>query len=88
MRRARLDAPWLDGTDAVPLCEDCEGYDLDILDSGGSVRRSFAGLTSPSAIYSAAQQTADFGAVQSAVRVRVFQISAVVGRGNPKESTI
>ena len=88
VRRARLDAPWLDGTDAVPLCEDREAYDLDILDGAGAVRRTFTGLTSPSTIYTAAQQTTDFGAVQTVVRVRVFQISAAVGRGNPKEAVI
>jgi hypothetical protein len=46
------------------------------------VKRTLA-VTSPAAIYTAAQQIADFGASQAAVSVRVHQMSAVVGRGSP-----
>jgi hypothetical protein len=43
---------------------------------------------SPTVTYTAAQQTADFGSVQSAIAVRVYQLSATVGRGAPLEKTI
>jgi hypothetical protein len=42
----------------------------------------------PAATYTAAEQSADFGAPQAAVAVRVFQISAAVGRGVPREAVL
>jgi hypothetical protein len=38
-------------------------------------------LPQPSIIYSAEQQVTDFGSVQNPIRVRVAQISSIVGRG-------
>jgi len=38
-------------------------------------------LTSPTTTYTAAQQTSDFGGVQSTVYWRVYQLSSVFGRG-------
>lgn len=38
--------------------------------------------------YTAAQQISDFGSVQTAMAVRVYQLSATVGRGAPLEKTI
>jgi hypothetical protein len=51
-----------------------------------SLLRTLTGLTSSSAIYTAAQQTADFGSLQARVRVRVFQLSSTVGRGYPLQA--
>lgn len=42
----------------------------------------------PSTTYSAENQTLDFGSVQGAVRVRVYQISSIVGRGAYCQATI
>lgn len=79
-RRARKNADWVDYVD-VPLDEDAELYDVEIM-NGASVARSFNGLTSPSAIYTAAQQTADWGgSVPATVAVRVYQVSGRYGRG-------
>ncbi len=63
----------------VPLGEDVETYDLDIM-SGSVVMRQLS-VTASTAVYSAAQQLADFGALQSSLTVRVYQKSAVWGRG-------
>ncbi len=52
-----------------------------------AVLRTIA-VTAPSAIYSAANQTTDFGAAQAEVFVRLQQISALVGRGLPAEATL
>lgn len=41
-----------------------------------------------STIYSASQQTEDFGSTQSSLSVRVYQVSAVVGRGFYTSGTI
>lgn len=83
IRRTRFDAPWLDGVDA-PLGEASESYEVDILDAQGAVLRTLA-TDAPTVTYAAADQIADFGAVPLAVKVRVHQLSARVGRGMPAE---
>jgi hypothetical protein len=42
----------------------------------------------PSVLYTAAEQTTDFGAPQSAVEVAIYQLSAAVGRGFPGRVTL
>lgn len=85
-RRSRLGGEWTDYVDA-PLGEDSEEYEVDILD-GGNVVRTIAGLGAPNASYTAAEQTTDLGAPASAIDVRVYQLSAQVGRGHPGEATV
>ena len=65
----------------IPLAEDEELYDVEILD-GNTVKRILS-TTSPSALYSAELQMEDFGAPPTAVTVRVYQVSRVWGRGAP-----
>jgi len=85
IRRSRSGGGWLDGAD-VPLAEEREAYEIDILDGGKPVR-TIAPQT-PQAVYTADQQTADFGAVQNAVKVAIYQLSALVGRGEPWTGTL
>ena len=70
----------------VPLAEDLESYQTDIL-SGSSVVRTLSSTT-PSALYTAAQQIADFGAVQSTLTVKIYQLSPSFGRGTPRLATV
>jgi hypothetical protein len=86
-RRTRLGGEMLDGTGTVPLNEAAEAYEVDVL-NGGTVVRTITGLSSPSATYSAANQTSDFGSPQAAVKVRIYQMSSIVGRGVAKEATV
>jgi Putative phage tail protein len=88
IRRTRIDGEvsWNDGVTEVPLREASESYSIDILDSGVAVRTLSA--SSPTASYSAADQTTDFGSPQSSIGVVVYQISAVVGRGFPSAATV
>ena len=86
VRRTRLGGAWLDYVDA-PLHEASEAYEVDILDAGAVVR-TIAGLTGPTASYTAAEQTTDFGGPQASLDVAVYQISAAVGRGHPGEATL
>jgi hypothetical protein len=79
VRRARMGGDNWDAAE-VPLGEDGERYEIDILD-GASVKRTLT-ATSPGATYAAAEQVADFGAVQSAVSVNIYQLGAVYGRGS------
>jgi hypothetical protein len=85
VRRTRFGGVWADGAD-VPLNEETEIYEIDILDGLSVVRTLSAGT--PSALYTAAEQTADFGAPQPSVSVKVYQLSAAVGRGWPAAATL
>ena len=44
--------------------------------------------TTPTVVYTAAEQTADFGAAQPAYDIRVYQMSATYGRGTPRAATL
>ncbi|MFN8828644.1 MAG: glycoside hydrolase/phage tail family protein [Labrys sp. (in: a-proteobacteria)] len=67
----------------VPLGEEREAYEIEIL-AAGAVKRVLATATS-SALYAAVDEIADFGAPQTELSLRIFQISATVGRGWPAE---
>jgi hypothetical protein len=58
-RRTRVGGELIDGTGEVPLAEDSEQYDLEIL-LGNAVVRVVNGLTSPSYVYTSADQATDF----------------------------
>lgn len=85
IRRDRLSPTLRDGV-PVPMSETTEAYEVDILDGSNVVRTLTSSTTS--AVYTAAQQTEDFGSPPSSVTVRVYQMSSVVGRGTPAEATI
>ncbi len=73
----------------VPLGEESELYDVEILDApGGSVLRTASGLSAPVFDYAAAEQVADFGSTQASLDLRVFQRSATYGRGAPAEAAV
>jgi phage terminase large subunit-like protein len=86
LRGPQFHRVWVDLID-VPLDEDAELYDLDIL-NGVNVVRSFSALTLPSVSYTAAQQITDFGSVQASVSVAVYQLSSRYGRGQEAQATI
>jgi hypothetical protein len=73
----------------VPLAEELEAYEAEILD-GATVKRVLSATTT-SAVYTAAAQTADRGAPLGpgdTLDIRIFQLSALVGRGAPKTVTL
>ena len=86
-RRTRYSENWLVGT--MPLGETSEAYGVDIFTDNtfGTVKRTLASTT-PTVVYSSAQQVADFGANQAAVYLRIYQISGSIGRGIPLQGTI
>lgn len=64
------------------LGETTESYELEIWNPAFSVlRRTVTGLTTPTTTYTAVQQAADSGGVLTTYGIRVFQVSATVGRG-------
>lgn len=73
----------------MPLAEDVESYDVQILD-GAAVKRTLTSNTS-SVLYTAAQQTADWGTPLGSgqtLAIRIFQLSNRLGRGTPAAVTI
>jgi hypothetical protein len=73
----------------VPLGETSEAYEVDVYEDGtfAAVARTLSSSTS-SVSYSASQQEADFGSVQDTLYVKIYQISATVGRGYPLTATL
>ncbi|ALK08994.1 baseplate multidomain protein megatron [Blastochloris viridis] len=69
----------------IPLGEEAEDYDVAILNGEAVVRTTRVGA--PSLVYTAAQQTADFGSQPAALKWRVAQVSRVYGAGQPTEVT-
>jgi hypothetical protein len=85
-RRTRINGDSWELED-VPLAEASELYTLEILDGpGGNVLRTVTGLGAETYLYSAADQTADFGSPQWNVAIRVAQISAAYGAGAAAEA--
>ncbi len=77
------------GAVEVPLVEETEAYEVEIL-NGPTVKRTLT-TSATSVIYTAAQQTADWGALLvpgDSVTVRIFQLSTLVGRGAAKTVTL
>jgi hypothetical protein len=66
---------------------DQDVYDLEIM-NGGSVARTISDNSGRSYVYSAADQTTDFGSPQASVTVRIYHKSASYGRGYVREATI
>jgi len=87
-RRSRLNGGLRDGIGTVPLGEDSEAYEIDILSGpGGTVKRTLTATTT-AVTYNSASITTDFGSPPAALTARVYQISAAIGRGFTKEATV
>lgn len=72
-----------------PLGETYEAYEVEIWDSTYStLKRTITGLSSNICTYTLANQITDFGFFQTTLYVRVFQISAQIGRGYPLQASI
>lgn len=70
----------------LPVMEETESYEVDIM-NGATVVRTIS-ITSETASYTAAQQVTDFGSTQASITVRVYQLSASLGRGYVKEEIL
>jgi hypothetical protein len=71
----------------IPMSESSEAYEIDVYDNGDIVR-TITGLSSESASYTAAQQTADGLTPGDPVHVKIYQVSSEVSRGRPLDATI
>lgn len=74
-----------------PLFEASESYEVDVLDGGGGVKRTITATASAggsvvtplsqTVLYTAADQTADFGSLQANVSLKIYQLNGTLGRG-------
>ena len=85
IRRNRLGGEWRDSV-GVPVSEDTENYEVDIL-NGANVVRTIA-IISQTASYTAAEQSSDGLTPGDPVDVEVYQLSATVGRGFKATATL
>jgi hypothetical protein len=87
-RRNRTNGEWRDGVE-VPMTEASEAYEVDIYSDNTftTVLRTLTNAT-PSVLYSAANQTTDFGSPQSTVYCKIYQMSALIGRGYELKGTL
>ena len=88
-RRSRAPAADSWGGLDVPMAEELEAYEVEIMEDAVVKRVLSTSITS--ALYSAADQIADWGAPLGhgdALTVRIFQLSALVGRGAPRTVTL
>lgn len=81
-RRSRLSSSFLAPGVYPPVGEDTEAYEVDVYFSGspGVVVRTIS-ASLPAAVYTAAQQTADGLTPGDPLELRIYQLSALVGRG-------
>ncbi|MGE4334955.1 MAG: phage tail protein [Pigmentiphaga sp.] len=86
IRRSRYTNSWWVTGVSGPVGEATEAYEADVM-SGSTVKRT---LTSSNGTftYSATDQTTDFGSSQANITLRIYQLSATVGRGYPLEVTL
>ncbi len=86
VRRTRVDGDSWVGLD-VPLGEEIEAYEIDVLE-GGSVKRTLAASTM-STVYTSADQIADFGSGGfSTLNLEISQLSQAFGRGSSRKVTL
>jgi hypothetical protein len=95
VRRVRKNGELQDYSD-VELDQPHERYEVEVWTPGfGALVRTISGLTGPTATYTAAQQTTDFGSPQPAVSVLIYQLGDFKAetttsrmRGYPGEAVI
>jgi hypothetical protein len=87
-RRSRIVDEWRDYVD-IDIGESVEAYEWDVCTDNTYtvVLRTLSATGTNSVLYSAAEQVADFGSVQTTLSFVIYQISASVGRGNPTYRT-
>lgn len=71
-----------------PLSEVSERYETEIRNVADTATLRTIDSTTPLVRYTAAQQVTDFGSVQSTIKVRVYQLSALLGRGYVGAATL
>jgi len=85
IRRTRIGGDSWDVVE-VPLAEENEAYEIDILNGDMPVRTLSS--IEPSLIYPVSEQIQDFGTVQTSLDCIVYQLSTTWGRGAGRTATL
>lgn len=81
-RRDRIGQEWPeDGPEDPPMSEASESYIVSVYDGSWALVREMAPISTGAFSYSAADQTTDFGSVQSNINFGIVQVSATYGDG-------
>ncbi|QXK92104.1 glycoside hydrolase TIM-barrel-like domain-containing protein [Neoehrlichia mikurensis] len=80
IRRARVNIQWLDNID-VPLDEQYEQYDIEIINNIGKIIRILTIANKTTFTYTKSQKIEDFGHSESQIQISIYQLSAIVGKG-------
>lgn len=87
IRRTRVGGEWRDSVDAL-LGETSERYEVDVCTSDfATVKRTLSSIGA-AVMYYGTNQVTDFGANQTTLYLKIYQISATVGRGYPLQVTL
>jgi len=73
---------------SIPLGETAESYEVEIWDSGYTTLKRTLASSTQAVTYTNAQQVTDFGSAQVTLYVKIYQLSATVGRGKPLTASI
>jgi len=73
---------------STPLGEAVEAYEVEIYTAGHTALLRTLTSSTPAVTYASAQQIADFGSAPASIAIKVYQISATVGRGTPLTTTV
>lgn len=88
VRRTRIGGEWRDYVD-VQIGEATLAFDVEVWDSGyTTLLRTISGVNAVTTSYTAADQTTDGITPGDPVYLRIFQISAVIGRGTKLEGSV
>jgi len=87
-RRSRIVDEWRDYVD-IDIGESVESYEWDVCTDNtySTVVRTLSATGTNNVIYTAAEQTADFGSAQTTLSFVIYQMSSTVGRGYPTYRT-
>jgi hypothetical protein len=86
IRRARTGGDNWDANE-IPLSEEIEEYRVEVLGGGGASLRLLTAST-PSLLYAAADEIADFGVAQASLSLRIAQVSRAAGAGRAFEGVV
>ncbi|MDX1901894.1 MAG: phage tail protein [Gammaproteobacteria bacterium] len=85
IRRSRVGGSWRDYVDAT-IDPEITGYEVDVYDGDDVIRTLDA--EDEEVVYTAADQTTDFGSPQSEITIKIYAIGQTVGRGFPREAIL
>ena len=85
-RRTRIGGTWATGENG-PLGEASEAYEIDVMAANHTTVLRTLTSTTPTVLYTIANQIADFGSQPNTFEVNIYQMSDWVGRGFPANFT-